>query len=157
MCYNIDNMIHPTGELVQELAHYAQAEVNEQLGAPHFTDQSAGNQCHQMTHIVAAALSNRGHEVGRELHRDDEGNWHYLIRHTAADATPTDADLITDFNPWQWANGLSRGKGLLHAPRAEVMETLHEVGAPDFFIALRSLKTIVKAHESDLNFGGHVR
>lgn len=149
-------MIQSVGEMIHELAYNAQIEVNKQLGAPHFADQSAGNQCHQMTYIMEAALRNRGHDVARELHRDDSGNWHYLIRHTAPDSLPTDADIITDLNPWQWAKGLSKGKGLLHAPRTEVIDTLREAGAPDFFVALRSLATIVKAHEPNLNFGGHI-
>lgn len=148
-------MTQLAGELIQELALYAQVEVNEQLGAPHYTDQSAGNQCHQMTYLIEAALRSRGHEVGRELHRDDSGNWHYLLRHTPTESTPTETDLITDLNPWQWAKGLSKGRGLLHAPRHEVMETLRDAGAPDYFIALRSLTTLVKAHEPHLNFGGH--
>jgi len=148
-------MTQPVGEIIHELARHAEAEVNEQTGAPYWQDQSSGNQCHQLTHLVATTLKNRGYDVGRELHRDDLENWHYLLRHNAADSVPTNDDLITDLNPWQWAKDLSKGKGLLHGTRAEVMETLYHAGAPDFFIALRSLSTVVKSHEPHLNFGGH--
>lgn len=149
-------MSHPTDEMIRELAQHAETEVNERIGAPRWQDQSAGNQCHYLTLFVMQALECRGVEAARELHRDNHGNWHYLLRHTAIDNTPTSEDLITDLNPWQWARNFSKGKGLLHAPRSEVMQILEESGAPDYFIALRSLTTVAKTHEPQLNFGGRL-
>lgn len=149
-------MSHPTDEMIRELAQHAGTEVNERIGAPRWQDQSAGNQCHNLTLLVMQALEYRGVETARELHRDSHGNWHYLLRHTAVDKAPTNEDLITDLNPWQWIGDFSKGKGPLHAPRSEVMQTLEESGAPDYFIALRSLTTVAKLHEPRLNFGGRI-
>lgn len=146
--------------MMQEINHHASITVNEQLGQPYWKDQSAGNQCHALTRHALIAMEYRGIPVRRELHRDRE-NWHYILAHTPEGTEPSDDDMITDFNPWQFYS-LDRnrftgiGKGMLHMPRAELMHKLEAEGAPDFFVALRSIQTIVKSHEPKLNFGGHI-
>lgn len=145
----------PSFDMLNSFAENASKEVNRQLLLPEWKDQSAGNQCHALTFHVMTALQYADIPVRRELHRDRFDNWHYVLAHTALDAMPTDDDLISDLNPWQWRPE-RMGSGPIHAPRGELMEILRRSGAPEFFIALRSLETVVKAHEPKLNFGGHV-
>ena len=130
---------------MRSLARDIGAEVNQQLGLPHYYDQSKGNRCDLLTLHAFEALEFRGDAVRRELHEDGHGNWHYLLAHGPVDAEPTDSDLMSDMNPWQWRE---TGGGILHAPRDEVMEQLRAAGAPDFFVALRSLETITKSHDT---------
>jgi hypothetical protein len=88
-------------------------------------------------------LAKGGLIVRRELHFDENDNWHYLLAHAAIDATPTDDDIISDLNPWQWRDF---GGGILHGSRQDVMETLRTAGAPENVIALRGLHTIRAQH-----------
>lgn len=125
--------------------YQAQAEA---LGLPIWKDMSHSHQCQPLSFHMLQALQNRGHVLRRELHQDDGGNWHYLLAHTDEEAQPTDSDLVTDLNPWQYSVE-SRLTGPLHAPRDEVMARLREEQAPEGFVALRALETIVNAHKTD--------
>jgi hypothetical protein len=141
--------------LIDELSREATREVNLRQGQPEWKDQSGGNQCHALTFHVMDAMRRRFQPVRRELHRDEYGNWHYMLVHEAMDADPTDNDLVTDFNPWQWKHDRT-AKGLIHAPRNELIERLRHEDAPEYVIALRGLDTITKHHEPNMNFGGHM-
>lgn len=129
--------------LVSEFTLYATLNLNEEMGLHPGYDQSKGNRCDRLTLDVMEALTSRGIPVRRELHMDEEQNWHYLLAHSLED--PSDDDLISSLNPWQWRD---TGGGLLHSPRGEVLEVLTESGAPESFVALHSLRTIVKAHDT---------
>jgi hypothetical protein len=91
-------------------------------------------------------LRNQGIESRREFHRNTENIWHFVIAHAALDATPSYDDLVTDLNPWQFMNRAPEHMSFLHAPRSEVMERLEGYGAPDYYVALRGLDTIVHTH-----------
>lgn len=137
-----------TENLMQEFARYAAEDLNTNMGLPLGYDQSKGNRCDILTYDVMEAMKHRGMFVRRELHEDDAGNWHYILAHASRTVEPTDDDLLTDLNPWQWR---SHGGGLLHAPRAELMQQLNEAGAPDTFVALRSIATITRLHDTRIN------
>lgn len=133
---------------MRSLAHHAGEEINEQLGLPIGYDQSRGNRCDLLTYHVLRALEYREMEVRRELHMNENGSWHYILAHAHAEAEPTETDLMSDLNPWQ---GRDFSRGMLHLPRAELMEQLRVSGANESFVALRSLSTIVRAHDTRLN------
>lgn len=122
--------------------YQAQADA---MGIPIWTDMSHSHQCQPLSHHMLQALQHRGYELRRELHQDETGNWHYLLAHGDE---PADDELVTDLNPWQYTAD-SRLTGPLHAPRSEVMARLQQEQAPEFFVALRGLATIVKAHKPD--------
>ena len=114
---------------------------------PH-TDMSHSNQCQLLTFDMMEALHNRGIPARREYHEDDDGRlkvWHYLLAHEDIGAEPTEKDIVTDMNPWQWTDNKSLS-GHLFGPRYEVMNRLADAGAPDYFIALRGIQTITKLH-----------
>lgn len=108
-----------------------------------------GNRCDLLT---LAVMNRIGREEGallrRELHQNENGDWHYILAHEPTDAKPTNDDLMSDLNPWQWGG---RGRGLLHMQRGELMDFLSSRGAPDHFVALRAVETIVKAHDTRAN------
>lgn len=135
-------------EQVRQYALYAAEELNEAMGLAPGYDQTRGNRCDKLTFGVMQALQSQGLVLRRELHKDDAGNWHYLLAHEVPDATPTNADLISDLNPWQWRD---YGGGILHAPREEVMARLRDEGAPAHFVALRSIATIAERHDTRPN------
>lgn len=99
-----------------------------------------------LTKGLTVALNNRAIESRREYHRDDEGIWHFVVAHGPVDAAPSHDDIITDLNPWQFMEHAPGNYTYLHASRGEIMDRLEKEGAPDYFIALRSLETIVHAH-----------
>lgn len=132
--------------MVNELIPSLYEERAEAMGRPAWIDLSHSHQCQPLTFDLMTALHNRGVVVRRELHKDDAGNWHYLLAHSDIDSRPSKDDIVTDVNPWQWTDD-TKYKGPLHASREEVMDVLHDAGAPAFFIALRSLQTVVKSHQ----------
>ncbi len=137
-----------TQGLMQEFARYASEDLNKNMGLPAGYDQSMGNRCDILTYDVMEAMKHRSVLLRRELHQDEDGNWHYLLANEPRYCEPTDDDLVTDLNPWQWR---TYGGGILHAPRAELMQALNEAGAPDTFVALRSMATITKIHDTRIN------
>ena len=133
---------------IQEITpglYHAQAEA---MGLPVWKDMSHSHQCQPMSFHMMQALTNRGHVLRRELHQDENGNWHYLLAHTKEDADPTEHDLVTDLNPWQYTAD-AKVSGPLHARRDEIMDRLRLEQAPEFFVALRGLETIVQTHKPD--------
>jgi len=123
--------------------------LNESLGLPPNYDQSKGNRCDLLTQAVMMRMAHLdGVTPRRELHRSDAGDWHYILAHEPLDAEPTNDDLMSDLNPWQWGE---KGSGILHMPRGELMEFLLQRNAPEHFVALRSIETIVKAHDTQPN------
>ena len=128
--------------LLTDLARHSAEALNDELGLPRHYDQTKGNRCDRLTLDVSEALQNRGVHVRRELHMDDEGNWHYVLSHDHN--PPSKTGLITSLNPWQ---GREYGGNILHAPRDEVMDMLRDGGMSDSFVALHSLETIVKQHD----------
>jgi hypothetical protein len=113
---------------------------------PFGTNPAATNQCHILTKTLHIALQNRGIETRRELHRTEDGLWHFLVAHTPADAEPSEDDVVTDLNPWQFMESAPGHYTFIHDSRQAVMEKLAREGAPDYFISLRGLATIVKSH-----------
>lgn len=115
---------------------------------PAGTNLAASNQCHVLTKELFEGLQHRRIQARREFHQlPDEMPWHFVIAHTPLDAEPTEDDIITDLNPWQFMNGKTPANyTYLHAPRGEVMERLQDEGAPEYIVALRGLSTIVHSH-----------
>ena len=136
-------MQSPLSRIVTDCAREVSMGLNEQGGFPPNYDQTIGNLCHMLTYYALERLTKGGLIVRRELHFDENDNWHYLLAHAAIDATPTDDDIISDLNPWQWRDF---GGGILHGSRQDVMETLRTAGAPENVIALRGLHTIRAQH-----------
>lgn len=122
-------------------------DLRERLRLPLNTNMASSNQCHVLTKGLSTALSLRGIEHRREYHETpDDDPFHFVIAHTPRDSDPSDSDLITDLNPWQFLPSASVHHTYIHAPRHELMQRLADAGAPDYFIALRGLETIVHAH-----------
>ena len=143
-------MVEITKIDIARYAAEAAAGINEMAGLPYGYDQTRGNQCHLLTLAVMNMLQ-RNHPdapIRRELHQDSEGNWHYVLAHNVPDAKPTDTDMISDLNPWQWGGA---GQGILHMPRGEAMNYLTKQGAPAHFVALRGIETIVQSHHLEAN------
>lgn len=128
--------------LLSDFARHSAEALNEELGLPPHYDQTKGNRCDRLTLDVMVGLRNRGLFVRRELHMDEDENWHYVLSHGHDE--PSETGLITSLNPWQ---GRAYGGGILHAPRNEVLEMLQDGGMSDSFVALHSLATIVKEHD----------
>lgn len=114
-----------------------------------YTDMSASNKCHTMTRDLQMSLASRGIQSRRELHQTSDGLWHYVIAHTLEESNPTGSDTITDLNPWQFT-GPHHETGYLHARRDDILDILEKAGAPEWFISLRALSTIAKAHTMGL-------
>ena len=134
-------------ETIHDLAPQLYDEQRNLMGLARGTDMSHSNQCQPMTLAMTEALVNRGLPVKREHHLEQtRGCWHYVLNHSLGDE-PTQDDLITDLNPWQWTTQ-PRYTGLLHAPRNEVMARIREAGAPDYFVALRGIHTIVDRNKT---------
>jgi hypothetical protein len=110
---------------------------------------SHSNNCSHLTLSLYGLLGQRGVESRRELHQNAEGFWHYVIVHAPVDSVPSETDTITDLNPWQYitTNGHI---GFLHGQRNAVEEILGKTDSPDWFISLRGLATITKAHSLKL-------
>lgn len=123
--------------------------INAMLDLPANYDQTRGNRCDILTRAVMNRVQHiEGVALRRELHQDAEGNWHYILAHEPIDADPDGHDLMSDLNPWQWGGF---GHGIFHMPRDELMVQLQDVGAPKHFIALRSIDTVTKAHDTRSN------
>lgn len=122
--------------------------ITQQFGFQRGKNMAGSSQCHILTRGLQIALSHAGHEVSREYHESDDGKiWHYVIAHRKHDRAPSEDDIITDLNPWQYMRGnMSPDHTFLHGPREEIMDRLRKEGAPDYFVALRSLATIKYAN-----------
>ena len=113
------------------------------------TNLAASNQCEMLTKGLYIALTNQGFDIKREYHEDNDGIFHYVINHQPEAEAPREEDVITDLNPWQFMTDHLPSRvthTYLHGTRQEVMERLEKEGAPDYFIALRGLATVTKAH-----------
>lgn len=142
-------------QLIRHYTYDAAQGINELRGAR--SDQSGGNQCGLLTLAVYnnlvnhPALLQQRTVLKRELHQDDMGNWHYMLKLGNTQDEPTESDTIADLNPWQF-NG-KKGSGILYGARADIMDTLSQNNAPDFFVALRGIETIT--HENDTRTNPH--
>lgn len=114
------------------------------------TNLAGSNQCHVLSKGLWIALNNRGIETRRERHEAENGDWHYLIAHAPVDAEPSDEDVITDLNPWQFMPSPPLNLGHLHGTRAEVTGTIEQHGASNHVQSLRLLRTLVLAHTIDM-------
>ncbi|HEV7453881.1 MAG TPA: hypothetical protein VGO07_01335 [Candidatus Saccharimonadales bacterium] len=132
-------------ETVHDLTPIIYEVTKEQLSMHPYADMSRSNRCHNLTLNLLRALDGRHIEARRELHKTSGGLWHYVIAHAPISAPPTETDIITDLNPWQFDDNPSHS-GLLHAERHEVQAVLATEGAPEWFVSLRGLSTIAEAH-----------
>jgi hypothetical protein len=146
-----------TQNIVSDLVPGINAGISDQLGLPPLTDMSRNNFCHEQTLALYNNLHTRGLESRRELHQNNQG-WHFIIAHAATNSEPSDSDIMTDMNPWQYA-GTQAGSGHLHLPRHELMTVLANAGAPEYFVSLRGLATVTQAHTMRMNpyIGSEVR
>ncbi len=133
---------------VEQCAREVTEGLNQERNLPLNYDQTKGNLCHLLTYYAFGRLTRIGLVLRRELHIDDAANWHYLLVHDSPEIAPTDTDIVSDLNPWQWRD---YGSGILHGPRHEVINTLRENGAPENVVALRGLRTISNPHHMQLN------
>lgn len=134
---------------VQELTPVIYQATREMLDVHPHTDMSHSNRCDRLTLHMYEALSNRGHAVRRELHQSADGLWHFLLAHESIETPPSDADLVTCLNPWQYG-APARLTGPLHGERGIVQETLRVHQAPEWFISLRGVETITQVHSTQL-------
>ncbi len=135
-------------QTIADLTPHLYADRVDAMRLPYGTDMSHSNQCQYLTHDMMQALQHRGLPVQRELHEDEYGNWHYLLAHAGEGVVASDSDIVTDLNPWQWTTD-RRHSGPIHTTRGELYEILRDAGAPESFIALRSLETIVTRHQQN--------
>lgn len=133
---------------IQECLNTVSTGLISELRLPPSIDLTKSNLCHLLTKYTANLLRNNGLPVLRELHGDSYGNWHFILNHEGPNTAPSDDNLITNLNPWQWGGS---GTGILHGTRGEVMDALSKYGAPNHFIALRGLDTIIKHNTDKLN------
>jgi hypothetical protein len=141
----------PVAAHVRELIPMVNNDVIERLGLHPHTDMSRSNQCGKLTLSLYGALVPRDITSRRELHLLSEypENYHYLIAHVPAEETPSDRDIITDLNPWQFTD--SGRSGYLHDERHIVQEILADAGAPEWFVAMRGISSIAEIHTSSLS------
>lgn len=111
---------------------------------------AGSNQCHVLSKGLWIALNNRGIETRRERHVAENGDWHYLLAHSAIDSEPSDHDIITDLNPWQFMPRPDSSLGHLHGTRAEVTGAMEARGASSHVRSLRLLSTLTLAHTVEL-------
>jgi hypothetical protein len=123
------------------------SDIAEQTGRPAYTNLAQSNQCLVLTQQLYGALYNRNEVARREHHElgPEDGRYHYLIAHEPEDQVPSDDDVITDLNPWQFMPNYT-ASGYLHAPRSEVMQRLTDTGAPEWYVSLRGIQTIANQH-----------
>ena len=138
----------PLRNLLDEIVPDLYVSVAEGLGIPlrHPNEMAFSNQCEALTKALLGALVTRQRlPARREFHRPCSGDqrYHYLVAHEPKDAPPTDDDLITDLNPWQYLKDRDLRRSFLHGTRQEVMDTLREGKAPEWYIGCRSVETIV--------------
>lgn len=131
-------------EVIREIAPMLYENDRARSGAHHLSDMSHNNRCNYMTLELYNALTAREYVCRRELHVDGDA-WHYLIAHAAPDTEPSQQDIITDLNPWQFEDRPTH-TGYLHDPRLAVQIVLAEAGAPPWFVGLRGVASIVEAH-----------
>jgi hypothetical protein len=114
------------------------------------TDLSRSGKCSQLTIDLAIKLWKLDLPHRRELHRlpEEPNYFHFVIAHSQDDPTPQDA--ITSMNPWGYEDG-DRFTGHLHGPRDWVRQVLHDAGAPEQFVAIHGIETIVKPHTMELD------
>lgn len=123
--------------------------LNESLDLSPLYDQTKGNRCDLLTHAMMMQMIRLdGVTPRRELHQNNQGDWHYILAHEPIEAKPTNDDLVSDLNPWQWGG---QGSGILHMPRGELLDFLSSRGAPAQFVALRSIETITCQHDVRAN------
>ena len=109
-------------------------------------NMAGSNRCDLLTKNLYDALTSQDFEVRREFHKQGEP-WHYVIAHTPLQGEPTDEDIITDLNPWQYlGTQIPLTKTYLHGARGEIMEILRKEAIPEHLVALRGLATIRRAH-----------
>ncbi|MBC7512233.1 hypothetical protein H7142_01055 [Candidatus Saccharibacteria bacterium] len=113
---------------------------------PPGTNLAGSNQCHVLSKGLWIALKNRGIETRRERHEAENGDWHYLIAHAPVDAEPSDEDVITDLNPWQFMDRPPLNLGYLHGTRDKVTDIMESHGASQHARSLRLLSTLSIAH-----------
>lgn len=95
------------------------------------------------------ALDNRGLECRRELHQTkDRQKWHFVIAHAGINEPPSQEDLVTDVNPWQFMD--KPLTGFLHDERFKVQMALSQAGAEPWYVGLRGIATRTQAHRPDL-------
>lgn len=138
--------MNTTEAIINEIVPDLYEACREELGAYPYTDLSGSNQCHILTRELYTALKNRGIESRRELHQIPDGRWHFVIAHTPIDQAPSQADVITDLNPWQYNGGHN---GYLHADRLWIQKKLGYANAPAWFVSLRGVATITKPHTEE--------
>ncbi|MEO7363949.1 MAG: hypothetical protein ABIV43_00365 [Candidatus Saccharimonadales bacterium] len=138
-----------TRQTVDSMMFTINSAIVEAMAMPVLTDLSRNNLCHVQTSALQNHLAIAGQISRRELHQAN-GLWHYVVAHVAPEAEPTNDDLVTDPNPWQFGPSTPQ-TGHLHLPRGVLMERLQSAGAPDWFIALRGIQTIAQAHTMQSN------
>lgn len=146
-----------TAQILDEIIPHVYESVRFKQAKPAMTDMSWSNQCHNLTYELGEALENRDVMFRRELHQSPENRtWHFVIAHANRDEEPSEDDMITDLNPWQFKP--NRGQtGWLHLPRHELQATLEADGAPEYFVALRGVATITDLHYEPRHFSSQYK
>lgn len=134
-------------ELLQELVPDIYNYVAETHGVrTRGTDLSRSNLCNVLSFELQTALASRKLESRREHHHTGNTAWHYLVAHAGIDEPPSPYDIITDLNPWRFEGCPEAKRGFLHGQRQEVQSILEQAGAPEWYVSLRGISTIIEAH-----------
>lgn len=136
-----------TPDLVAELVPH----VYEDVGAHHMsrqvhTDLSRSNLCNPLSHTLQEVLSVRNISSRRERHHTGRTAWHFLIAASLPDTQPSETDMVVDLNPWRFEGCPPQYTGYLFGTRQAVQDILHDAGAPDWYVSLRGIETIVEKH-----------
>ena len=107
-------------------------------------DLSQSDRCHALTLDMWRIMDTAGVPARREFYYRD-GHLHFNIVHASPDALPSENDVITNLNPWQWTPDLVR-TGYLHGPRHEVIQALRVAGVDEKYIALQRAETAILPH-----------
>jgi hypothetical protein len=127
-------------EIMPDLYYYERMRANLHPN----TDLSHSNRCHILSIELFRALDARNIECRRELHKVNDA-WHYVVATASPTEPPSQQDLIVDPNPWQF-EPTAKHSGFLYDSRINVQVKLGEAGAPEWFVGLRGIASIVEAH-----------
>jgi hypothetical protein len=131
-------------ELLNNIVPELYAAIIETNGLPPHFNVAQSNLCQHLSKDLVAALVTRDLSAQREYHElNDKSSWHFMVAHHDADTLPSDADIVTDLNPWQYMTQRTTDT-FLHGERGQVMDILRSRGAPDWFVSLRGIHTIAQ-------------
>ena len=135
-------------QVLEQVVEPIYQEVAAAQGRPTWRTMPFSHQCDPLSRNLFEAFANRRMTARRELHTiptPDGPMWHFMVAHADPGDEPALSDLVTDLNPWQFREPTPT-LSYIHATREELMSTLAEQGAPEWFVSLRGIQTIKERH-----------